>query len=106
MQPVDFWPHMLHRRAVSVVAADAACSPKPLPPAVQRHAAAAAARVLAPLPEHRPTPRCAAAAKSDRLKQAKEEAEREIAAFKAEREAEFRGKVRCCLYFVFASLLP
>ena len=34
------------------------------------------------------------AAKTDRLKQAKDEAEREIAAFKAEREAEFKGKVR------------
>ncbi|PSC70388.1 transmembrane ATPase [Micractinium conductrix] len=32
-------------------------------------------------------------AKSDRLKQAKEEAEREIAAFKAEREADFKRKV-------------
>lgn len=34
------------------------------------------------------------AAKTDRLKQAKDEAEREIATFKAEREAEFKGKVR------------
>ena len=35
-----------------------------------------------------------AAAKTDRLKQAKDEAEREIAVFKSEREAEFKGKVR------------
>lgn len=32
------------------------------------------------------------AAKADRLKQAKDEAEREIAAFKAEREADFKRK--------------
>lgn len=32
-------------------------------------------------------------AKTDRLKQAKDEAEREIAAYKTEREAEFRRKV-------------
>ncbi|KAL4438188.1 hypothetical protein ABPG77_010549 [Micractinium sp. CCAP 211/92] len=32
-------------------------------------------------------------AKADRLKQAKDEAEREIAAFKAEREADFKRKV-------------
>ncbi|KAI7838338.1 hypothetical protein COHA_007906 [Chlorella ohadii] len=32
-------------------------------------------------------------AKTDRLKQAKDEAEREIAVFKSEREAEFKGKV-------------
>lgn len=32
-------------------------------------------------------------AKADRLKQAKEEAERDIAAYKAEREAEFKRKV-------------
>ncbi len=33
------------------------------------------------------------AAKADRLKQAKDEAEKEVAAYKAEREAEFRQKV-------------
>ena len=38
-------------------------------------------------------PACPPAAKADRLKQAKGEAEREISAFKAEREAEFRRKV-------------
>lgn len=35
----------------------------------------------------------APAAKADRLKQAKDQAEREISGFKAEREAEFRSKV-------------
>lgn len=34
-----------------------------------------------------------AAAKADRLKQAKEEAEREITAYKTEREAEFKRKM-------------
>ena len=38
-----------------------------------------------------PPPRTA---KTERLKQAKDEAEREIASFKAEREAEFKRKVR------------
>lgn len=47
----------------------------------------------AALPTALPTACCLPAAKADRLKQAKEEAEREIAAFKAERETEFRSKV-------------
>lgn len=35
------------------------------------------------------------AAKTERLKQAKDEAEREIIAYKREREAEFKRKVSC-----------
>ena len=45
-------------------------------------------------PSPPPPPRASAAAKTERLKQAKDEAEREIGSYKAERDAEFRRKVR------------
>ena len=87
---------MQHWRTLLLGGADSgrcqspACSPAARP----RASPADAAFLPCPSCPSCPALPCPAAAKADRLKQAKDEAEREIGAFKAEREAEFRRKVR------------